>query len=44
MDKICLGISSCLLGHNVRYDGGPRRVGQSDGKLVSQAGVLPPAE
>ena len=47
MDKIKLGISSCLLGENVRYDAGhklDRRLKDTLGKFVEWTGVCPEAE
>jgi len=47
MDKIKLGISSCLLGENVRYDGANKLdhyLEDKLGKFVEWVGVCPEAE
>ena len=47
MDKLKLGISSCLLGENVRYDGGnkfDRCLKDTLGEFVEWIGVCPEAE
>ncbi len=47
MEKIRLGISSCLLGHNVRYDGGhqlDRFLRDTLGHFVEYVPVCPEVE
>ena len=47
MNKVKLGISSCLLGENVRYDGGHKLdhyLKDTLGKFVEWVGVCPEAE